>query len=74
MQYFSAVACDRNEALTSGMRRLISAEHDIGVSDSNKKGRSTEILLEKIGPLLYLLRRHLLNHSCTYVLRKIVCL
>ena len=41
------MTCDRNEALTSGMLRLISAENDTGVSDSNKKGRSTEILVKK---------------------------
>jgi len=62
--------CDSNETLTSGMLRLILAENDTGVSDSNKKGRSTEILVEKIGSLLYLL----LHHSCTCFLRKIVCL
>lgn len=41
------MTCDRNEALTSGMLRLISAENDTGVSDSNKKGRSTQILVKK---------------------------
>jgi len=43
----SAVMCDRNEALTSGMLLLI-AESDTVVSDRIKKVRSTEILVEKI--------------------------
>lgn len=40
------VSCDRIEALNSGMLRSISAENDIGVSVSDKMGRSKERLVE----------------------------